>query len=227
MPASSTLFGDAEAAACDIIRANTRVRTFDGVTVATDLVGFTSPARRVRVTRTGGLPVLWMRLDNAVVEFEVLAESKAVAYDLSAAARAAVFAARGRYFGNGLALYDVLDDPGGGLVFSPDPKDPAVCRYLFKLILVTQPSGVVIPIGSGPGIPPPVDDATPESFVFHQGTPATIWNIIHELGFNPAGITVIDDDGYLRDGFGIQYTVAGQILRLSFDISLAGVAYLS
>lgn len=225
MPAPSTLFGDAEAAACDIIRANTRVQTFAGVTVATDLVGFTSPARRIRVTRTGGMPVLWIRMDNAVLEFEVLAESKAVAYDLAAAARAAIFSARGRYFGNGLALYDVLD--ADGLVFSPDPKDPAVCRYVFKLILVTQPSGVVVPVGPGPGVPPPVYDTTPDNFVHHQGTPATVWPITHELGFDPAGVTVIDSDGYLRDGFGVQYIVSGQVLRLSFDISLAGVAYLS
>lgn len=65
-------------------------------------------------------------------------------------------------------------------------------------------------------------------YVHSQVTPATVWTPIeHNLGFDPAGIAVIDSDGYIRDGFGIQYLISGSTLRLSFDISLAGVAYLS
>lgn len=60
-----------------------------------------------------------------------------------------------------------------------------------------------------------------------QNVPSTVWLIDHGLGFDPAGIVVVDSDGYALDGFGVQYLIPGQTLRLSFDISVAGVAYLS
>ncbi len=62
---------------------------------------------------------------------------------------------------------------------------------------------------------------------FTQDTPATVWTVIHDLGFDPAGITVIDADGYHLDGFGIQYLESGKSLRLSFDLAYSGVVYLS
>jgi hypothetical protein len=227
--AESVVFGDAEAAVCDILRASARVAAFDSVTVATDLVGFAYPDRRLRVTRTGGLPTLWMRVDNATVEVEALAESKAVAYDLAAAARASVFAARGVYAGNGLALYDVLDTTG--LTWSPDPLEIATARYLFTLALVTKPTAVVLPVDPGPDPSAPTTGQTGAvasgSFVFHQSSPGAVWQIGHALGYDPAGITVIDADGYIRDDYGVQYVTSGQLLRLSFDISIAGVVYLS
>jgi hypothetical protein len=135
--AGFVVFGDAEAAVCDILRAATQVTAFTGVTVATDLVGFAYPARRLRVTRTGGLPTLWMQLDNPEIEIESSAETKDVAYDLAGAARAAVFAARSSYTGQGLSLFDVTDV--SGLTWTPDAADPDVARYLLKLSLVTRP----------------------------------------------------------------------------------------
>jgi hypothetical protein len=62
---------------------------------------------------------------------------------------------------------------------------------------------------------------------FEQNVPSTVWLIEHGLGFDPAGITVVDADGFQLDGYAVQYLTPGQILRLSFDISVAGVAYLS
>jgi hypothetical protein len=220
----STAFGDTEAAVCDILRASTRIAAFDDVTIATDLDGFTYPDRRLRVTRTGGLPTLWMRLDNADIEIEALAETKSVAYDMASAARAAVFANRGLYSGNGLALYDVVDT--SGLTWSPDPVDVTVCRYVFTLALVTKPTDVIVPVDPGPGLStgPTV---TPGGFIFYQDSPAAVWQVDHELAFDPAGIAVFSSDGYLCTDYGVQYLVAGRIVRLSFDISIAGVAYLS
>jgi len=130
-------FGDAEAAVCDILRDSERVAEFDA-TIATDLVGFTYPARRLRVSRTGGVPTLWMRVDNAVIDIESSAENKAVALDMATAARAAVFAARGVYTGQGLSLFDVADS--AGLAWTPDPDDPDVARYLVRLSLTTRPA---------------------------------------------------------------------------------------
>lgn len=64
-------------------------------------------------------------------------------------------------------------------------------------------------------------------YFYTQSGPATVWTIQHDLGFDPAGVVVVDTDGFQRDGFGIQYMSVGQSLRLSFDIALAGTAYLS
>lgn len=130
-------FGDAEAAVCDILRASDQVAAFDP-TVATDLIGYAYPARRLRVSRTGGVPTLWMRLDNAIIDIEASAETKAVAFDMASAARAAVFAARDTFTGQGLELYDVADS--GGLSWTPDPDDPDVARYVVRLSLVTRPA---------------------------------------------------------------------------------------
>lgn len=60
-----------------------------------------------------------------------------------------------------------------------------------------------------------------------QTTPATVWQINHALGFDPAGLTIISNTGATVDGAAVQYLTPGQSLRLSFDISIAGIAYLS
>lgn len=135
--ADYTVFGDAEAAVCDILRASTHITAITGVTVATDLVGYAYPARRLRVARTGGVPTLWMKLDNPVIDIESFAESKAAAYDMAVAARAAVFAARSAFTGQGLSLYDVAD--AAGLTWAPNADDPNVSHYVLGLALVTRP----------------------------------------------------------------------------------------
>lgn len=135
--AGFVVFGDAEAAVCDILRDSDEIAALGEVTVATDYLGFAYPARRLRVTRIGGVPTLWRRLDNPAIDVEASAETKAVAYDLAAAARAAVFAARGIYAGHGLILFDVADE--SGLTWTPDAADPDVARYLVRLTLVTRP----------------------------------------------------------------------------------------
>lgn len=129
-------FGDAEAAVCDILRDADGVAAFDA-TVSTDLIGYTVPARWLRVNRTGGVPTRWMHKDNAEIEVAAIAEDKAAAHDLAAAARVALFAARGVYTGQGLTVYDVADNTG--LAWSPDEQNPRIARYTFALVLVTQP----------------------------------------------------------------------------------------
>ena len=129
-----TSFGDAEAAVCAVLRADPGLA---GVRVATDLIGFTS-GKWLRVVRSGGIPTLWMRLDNPVIAVAAYADDKGTALDLAWAARAAVHAARGQYTGNGLSLYDVMDTEG--VAWSPDEDNPALARYLFTLALVTKPA---------------------------------------------------------------------------------------
>lgn len=61
-----------------------------------------------------------------------------------------------------------------------------------------------------------------------QSTPATVWGpIVHDLGYDPAGITVEDASGEDLEGATVQYLVAGSSLRLSFDITVSGRARLS
>lgn len=128
-----TNFGDAEAAVVAILRDDTAL---SGIPVATDLVGYTG-GPWLRVIRTGGIPTLWMRIDNPVIAVAAYADDKAAAHDLAGTARSAVHDARGAYVGNGLALYDVMDTEG--LAWSPDENNPSVPRYLFTLALVTKP----------------------------------------------------------------------------------------
>lgn len=132
--ATYVVFGDAEAAVVDILRAATQVAAFTGVAVATDLVGYAQGARWVRASRVGGSPLMWTLTDNPTVEVEAYAEDKATAYDLAQAARAALFAAQG-YVGHGLRLYDVADD-NAGLRWAPEEQRP---RYVFTVSLVTRP----------------------------------------------------------------------------------------
>lgn len=136
--AGNVVFGDVEAAALDIVRVAPGVTVFAPVTVSTTLVGFHAGARWVQLQRTGGIPTLWMQVDNATLSVEVRAETKAVALGLAEAVRAAVFAARADYTGYGLRLYDVVDS--AGLIWAPEKDQPAVARYTFALSLVCRPT---------------------------------------------------------------------------------------
>jgi hypothetical protein len=134
---ANVVFGDAEAAAVAIVRASTDVTAFAPVTVSTDLRGYATGARWIEVHRSGGMPTLWMQIDNPELTFAVRAENKATAHDLADAARSAMFAARSGYVGNGLTVYDVADS--AGLTWSPEAAQPGVARYTFTLTLVTRP----------------------------------------------------------------------------------------
>jgi hypothetical protein len=132
--ASYVEFGDAEAAACAVIRADPVVAAFQPQ-VSTDLIGYTSTRRWVRVARSGGVPTLWMHLDNPVITVDTYAEKKAVAYELAQAVRGALFHASGTYTGHGLILFDVADSTG--LAWTPHETTPA--HYSFAVVLVTRP----------------------------------------------------------------------------------------
>lgn len=66
-----------------------------------------------------------------------------------------------------------------------------------------------------------------QAYKFTQTSAATVWTIVHNLGFDPAGATVYSSDGYQLDAFGVQVLTPGTSLRLSFDLAFAGTAYLS
>lgn len=128
-------FGDAEAAAVEILRASPDVTAY-APGISTDLIGWRAPQRWVRVVRSGGNPLNWLALDGPRLTFDVFAEDKAVAHDMAQAARAAMFARIGNYTGNRLRLANVTD--AAGLAWLHDPDEPLVARYVFALNLVTQ-----------------------------------------------------------------------------------------
>lgn len=134
--AAYVTFGDAEAAVCAILRDSDQVAAFDGVTVSTDLIGYATGGRWIRVVRTGGVPTLWMRLDNPVITIDVYAEDKSTAHDIADAARAALFAACGLYAGFGLALFDV----GNSVGLSWATDEPNAAHYTLSVALVTRPN---------------------------------------------------------------------------------------
>jgi hypothetical protein len=64
-------------------------------------------------------------------------------------------------------------------------------------------------------------------FIFTQAMVATQWTVTHNLGFDPAGVLVLDASGDTVEGAGVIYDTPGVALRVVFDIPLAGSVYLS
>lgn len=60
-----------------------------------------------------------------------------------------------------------------------------------------------------------------------QSTAATVWTINHDLGWDPAGVQVFDQDGNEIMGAVVTYLVPGSVIRLAFDLSFAGTARLT
>lgn len=80
-----------------------------------------------------------------------------------------------------------------------------------------------------PGPPGPAGEpgAPGGAYSFTQPWGATEWRITHNLGYDPAGITVVDNEGYLADGWSVSYTKPGVSLTLVFQLPCAGKARLS
>jgi hypothetical protein len=66
----------------------------------------------------------------------------------------------------------------------------------------------------------------PGYFVFAQNTDAATWTIIHNLGFMPGGVTVLDTAGTQVFAPTIDY-VDDNTLTLQFGLAFSGKAYLS
>lgn len=64
------------------------------------------------------------------------------------------------------------------------------------------------------------------SFEFTQNVPSTVWIITHNLGFNPAGILVLDAFGNQVEAIPT-YTKNNTTLRLEFSSPVSGTAFLS
>lgn len=97
-------------------------------------------------------------------------------------------------------------------------------EVLFVIAGAPGPVGPAGPVGPQ-GVPG--DSLAARAYAHDQTTPATVWTITHNTGFDPGGITVVTTDGFIAEDYGVQYLVAGLSLRLTFDNAISGVAYLS
>ena len=90
------------------------------------------------------------------------------------------------------------------------------------------------PLGSGsvsapvpvPTFSSPPSSSGPESATWVQSSASVTWTIVHNLGFNPGGITVLDNSGTVWIPESIVYTSVNQLV-LTFVEAVAGTAYLS
>lgn len=65
------------------------------------------------------------------------------------------------------------------------------------------------------------------AYTHTQEAPSTVWDIDHGLGFNPAGIRVIDVAGDTWFPLNVTHPTPGQVTRLTFLESVAGTADVS
>lgn len=133
----------------------------------------------------------------------------------------------------------VIFDPGatnltyrGTWVTGLDYGFNDVVFYNGSSYVAMDPSNSVTPNAAGPEWALLVAQGDPGSgassgYRHDQVTPASVWQITHALGYDPGGLTVVSDAGDTIDDAIVQYLIPGQSLRLAFDISLAGSAYLS
>lgn len=89
--------------------------------------------------------------------------------------------------------------------------------------LIPGPPGPQGPQGEQgePGAP----GSAPQAYNHIQGTPAAVWAISHGLGYNPAGIIVVDSGGSEVEGI-VSYIDINN-LTITFLSSFGGDAYLS
>lgn len=68
--------------------------------------------------------------------------------------------------------------------------------------------------------------SAPRGYTHQQTLPSTVWDITHNLGFDPAGFVVQGSNG-IDYWPGVTYLVPGVAVRLSLPDTTSGTAYLS
>lgn len=110
-------------------------------------------------------------------------------------------------------------------------EEPDVVRVVTQdtsAVLVREMAGPGGPAGpEGPQGPAgPSGEGVVAGFYAHvQSMPSAVWTITHNLGFRPAGVTVVDSGGTNVEG-DIVYTSANT-MTISFVAAFGGTAYLS
>jgi hypothetical protein len=75
-------------------------------------------------------------------------------------------------------------------------------------------------------VSPPIDGAVSRyHYTYVQPTPALVWTIVHNLGYRPAGIQIVNTTAPAASGF-VSYPDENTV-RLTFSAPTSGTAYLS
>ena len=112
----------------------------------------------------------------------------------------------------------------GTVVVTSQPKPVNVVTGPVQPVEVTAPMGNPGPVGPMGPPGPPGSGTGGSSFIFQQSTPAAVWTIVHELGYN-ANVTVVDSSGEQCEGE-VECTALG-VITVRFSAAFAGTAYLS
>ena len=131
--------GDTEAAVINILRNDTHIINFpDGApTVSADYVGYTMGDRWIMVSREGGSKT-WPSIDRPRIDFQVLAERRAVALELAQVAEAVVFQQVGQAFPTyGVFIASVVEETAP---FRAPDRETGSTRYVFALRFTCKPT---------------------------------------------------------------------------------------
>ena len=103
------------------------------------------------------------------------------------------------------------------IIVEPVVYELVVTQEVYELdVTAPGPQGI-----QGPQGPPGIDTGY---FSFTQVAPASVWNVTHNLGINPA-VTTVDSAGNVVEGTLLYLTT--NTLRITFGIAISGSAYMS
>lgn len=88
------------------------------------------------------------------------------------------------------------------------------------------PGVTVVPVVGPPGPRGPAGVSTNASYVWPVPVPVFLVQVVHELGFYPAGVTVMDQSGNPVEYAKLEY-ISTDIVEVSFDVLFSGTIYLS
>jgi hypothetical protein len=92
---------------------------------------------------------------------------------------------------------------------------------------VRGPQGPPGPEGpQGPPGPPGTGEGG-GGYRHDQAAPSTVWDMQHNLGYDPAGVYVRAVNGDVWLPLNLTYPTPGQVARITFNDSIAGTAWLS
>lgn len=89
-----------------------------------------------------------------------------------------------------------------------------------------DPSVTVVPVVGPPGPRGPAGTSTNASVVWPVPVPVFLVQVVHDLGFYPAGVLAIDTGGSPVEYASLSY-VSIDIAEVSFDVPFSGTIYMS
>lgn len=134
-PKEFIIFGDAEAAVCDILRTAPEIIALNPVKVTTDLKNYQPGQRWIEVTRAGG-SYRFIRFERPRIDIICFAERRSVCYNMISTCQAVMFREQANYVGHGINYLACQVESG---IFESSEKDTDQVRYILSLRLILKP----------------------------------------------------------------------------------------